>query len=189
MKTIKGVLTRSLFIASLMAVIITLISASHIQAQMPPLPPAPTNLPPPLTPEQIATMQAALAAQQAALYQAEYQAWAVQDVPMSYNSFLTQEALDNWSSNSLLSLSASITADNAAQQSAVSNFMQATGFPQSWTDTNGNVFLIDRIDESGAAAIKTTFNTESANTVSADKLWIGGSSGFNLSGTNIKVGQ
>src|ERR1035437_214738 len=82
MKTIKGVLSRSLFIASLAAVIIVLGIASVHAQPVPPLPPSPTNLPPPLTPEQIAALQAALAAQQAALYQAEYQPWAVQDLAM-----------------------------------------------------------------------------------------------------------
>lgn len=59
MKTIKGVLRRSLFITSLTAVIITLSSATHIQAQSPPSPPDTTNNYPPPTEEQLAAMYAA----------------------------------------------------------------------------------------------------------------------------------
>ena len=78
-----------------------------------------------------------------------------------------------------------------SNKSAVADFLQtnALGLGSTWTDTNGTVYLIDHLDEGGAAAIKLTHNLESAQTVGAQKLWPGGGLGFNLTGTNVLMAQ
>jgi len=137
------------------------------------------------------TLQTSFASSGQDVYDAEYAPWIITDIQMPDGSPLTWEALEAQSQTNLLSLSASISETYAQQQGAVSEFVQTNlmGLPAWWMDTNGDVFFIDSIDASGAPAVKATVNTESANTVSADKLWPGGSSGFSLTGTNIKIGQ
>jgi hypothetical protein len=152
---------------------------SKLQAQM--LPPpytGPTNPPP--TPEQIAAQQAAIAEAQQADFSNNYAPWVVQDVSVPD---------DPQNTNALSSLSDSISATYAQQQSAVVSYANATGFPLSWIDDNGNLCVVDHLDEMGDPAIKTTCNLESAQTVGAQKLWPGGSTGFNLTGTNVLMAQ
>jgi len=119
---------------------------------------------------------------------AEYAPWIITDIQMPDGSPLTWEALEAQSQTNLLSLSASISETYAQQQGAVSEFVQTNlmGLPAWWMDTNGDVFFIDSIDASGARQSKQLSNTESANTVSADKLWPGGSSGFQSYGNQYQ---
>jgi len=51
--------------------------------------------------------------------------------------------------------------------------------------TSGAVFFYDHTNADGSAAVKVTFNIESAQTVGAQKLWPGGGSGFSLNGSNV----
>ena len=110
---------------------------------------------------------------------------------MPDGSQLTSDALQSQSQADLLSLSTNLADVYAQQQSAVADFVQtnALGLGSTWTDTNGTVYLIDHLDEGGAAAIKLTHNLESAQTVGAQKLWPGGGLGFNLTGTNVLMAQ
>ncbi len=140
---------------------------SKLYAQMPPPYTGPTNPPP--TPAQIAAQQAAIVEAEQTDFSNNYAPYVVQEVSVPS---------DTDSSNSLTTLSDSISASYAQQQSDVISYANATGFPLSWIDANGNLCLVDHLDEMGDPAIKTTCNLESAQTVGAQKLWPGGSTGF-----------
>ena len=142
------------------------------------------------TAAQIAAQPAAIAAAQQADFQANYASWVVQPVSMPDGSQLTAEAIQNQSSNALLTLSASLSAVSAQQQTDVANYVatNSIGMPDHWTDSHGVFYAIDHLDN-GVPAIKQTHNVESAQTVGAQKLWPGGSTGFNLTGTNVLMAQ
>jgi hypothetical protein len=131
-----------------------------------------------------------LAAAQWADYETNYAPWAVQDIPMPDGSQLTSDALAAQSQADLLALSTNIYNDLLLQQVAVSNFLASvTNMAPSWTDQSGNTVYIDGLDALGDPMIKSPFNLESAQTVSAQKLWPGGGSGFNLAGSNVLMAQ
>ncbi len=140
---------------------------------------------------QIAAAEAAQAAQQASNYATFYAPWVVQDLQMGDGSQLTGGALQIQAQSDLLVLSTNLAVFQAAQQTAVTAYLASApfSFVQSWIDTNGVMSYIDRIDEGGAMAIKQTHNLESAQTVGAQKLWPGGSTGLNLAGTNVLMAQ
>jgi hypothetical protein len=162
-----------------------LTSKLHAQpnrVQPPPPPPLPNASPIPanrLTQNQVAAREAAIAEAQQS------------DFSKNFAPYVIQEASapsDTDSSKALTTLSDSISATYAQQQSAAISYANATGFPLSWIDANGNLCVVDHLDEMGDPAIKTTCNLESAQTVGAQKLWPGGSTGFNLTGTNLVIG-
>lgn len=166
----------------------TLAIVLNTQAQTaPPTPPPSSGTNDPLTSDQLAAQQAAIAAVQQADYDAQYAPWVVQDFLAPDNGGL--QIQQTQTATSLLTLSGLISSEYVLQQNAITAYVQtnAMGMPASWLDTNGNIHIIDRI-ENGIPAIKTTFNTESAITVGADKLWPGGSSGMGLTGTNVVLG-
>ena len=149
------------------------------------LPPAPTNTPTGLTPEQIAAAQAALAAAEVAYFSNNFASYAIQDVGV------TSDDLQAQITTNLLTLATVISNAQTAQQVAVATYISASPIVigQSWTDTNGNLYYFDHLDEAGDPAIKVTHNLESAQTVGAQRLWPGGSSGFGLNGTNVLMAQ
>ena len=106
-------------------------------------------------------------------------------------SQLTSDGIQAQVTSDLLTLSTNIAAMQADQHAAVSNLLlnQTIPIPQTWTNTDGNVFFFDHTNEDGSAAIKVSYNIESAQTVGAQKLWPGGSSGFNLNGSNVLLAQ
>jgi hypothetical protein len=138
---------------------------------------------------QTAAQQGAIAEAQRADFETNYAPVIVQDVAMPDGSQLTSDTLQNLSQNNLLVLSSNLSAGYLIQQAAVNDFVatNSIGMPASWTDYNGVFYAIDHI-ENGVPAIKQTHNVESAQTVGAQKLWPGGSTGFNLTATNIAIG-
>lgn len=117
--------------------------------------------------------------------------WVVQDLPMPDSSPTTSDALQNQSSNSLMQLSLVLSTNAALNDTAINAFLEtnAWGIQGSGTDGDGGSWIIDGFDPLGAPVIKSTFNLESAQTVSAQKVWPGGGSGLNLTGTNVLIGQ
>jgi Subtilase family len=138
---------------------------------------------------QTAAQQVTIAEAQQADFQANYAPWIVQDVSMPDGSQITADGLQNLSESNLLVLSSNLSAGYLIQQADVSNYAatNAIGMPASWTDYNGVFYIIDHLED-GAPAIKQTHNLESAQTVGAQKLWPGGSTGFNLTATNLAIG-
>ncbi len=124
-------------------------------------------------------------------YQKEFAPWVIQNIQASDGGMLTTEVLDKQRKDGLLALSTNIYNDSLVQHAAVANFVEtnAIGMPANWLDANGNPMLIDHLDDNGSAAIKGLFNLESAQTVSAQKLWPGGTSGFSINGTNVLMGE
>lgn len=142
------------------------------------------------TAAQSAAQQAAIAKAQQADFETNYAPWIVQDATMPDSSPLTWDALAAQNQTNLLSLSTNIANDTVSRQKAINAFIENNpGTATSWTDANGNLVSLDGIDESGGPLFKMVFNVESAQTVSAQKLWPGGSSGFNLTGTNVLMGE
>ena len=134
--------------------------------------------------------QAALAVIQEDQFQTEFAPWVVPDIPMPDGSALTWDALEAQNQDRLLSLSTNIANDFVEKQAAVSSFVESnTNISPSWTDDSGNPVFIDGVDSLGAPVVRSLFNLESAQTIAADKLWPGGSSGFNLDGTNVLIGE
>lgn len=146
---------------------------------------------PPVDP--VAAQRAAEAAAHAKqeLIQREIVPWLVQELPMRDNSPLTSEALQAQSRNDLLSLSATFAKAYQARDAQVDDFVKNNpwGIPAGGIDANGGRYIIDGFDALGAPIVKSTFNLESAQTVSAQRLWPGGGSGFNLTGTNVLIGE
>ena len=107
------------------------------------------------------------------------------------DSFLTSDALQSQSQNDLLDLSATLCEVYAQREAAVADFVNTNiwGIQAGGTDANGGTYFIDGFDPLGAPVIKSTFNLESAQTVGAQRLWPGGSSGLNLTGSNVLIGQ
>ena len=106
-------------------------------------------------------------------------------------SQLTSDAIETQATSDLLTLSTNIGIAQVAGQVAVSNLLvgQPINIPQYFTDDAGNQYYFDHTNDDGSAAIKVTYNIESAQTVGAQKLWPGGSSGFNLTGSNVLMAQ
>jgi hypothetical protein len=124
-------------------------------------------------------------------FQTDFAPWIVQDIPMPDGSFLTTDGLQSQSQNDLLTLSATLAEVYAQRDAAVADFVNTNpwGVPASATDEVGGRYLIDSFDPLGAPVIKSTLNLESAQTIGAQKLWPGGSSGLSLTGTNVIIGQ
>jgi hypothetical protein len=123
-------------------------------------------------------------------FAADFAPWIVEDIPLPDGSPLTADGLESLSQSNLLVLSSNLFAYYAIQQAAVSNYVATNdiGLPASWTDSNGVFYAIDHLED-GVPAIKQTHNLESPQTVGAQKLWPGGSTGFNLTGTNVPIGH
>ena len=140
--------------------------------------------------KQLASDPIAAKAAQQAQFAADFAPWIVQDATMPDSSPLTWDALAAQRQTNLLSLSANIANDTVSRQKAINAFIENNpGTATSWTDANGNLVSLDGIDESGGPLFKMAVNVESAQTVSAQKLWPGGSSGFNIAGTNVLMGE
>jgi hypothetical protein len=124
-------------------------------------------------------------------FQTDYAPWIIQDVPMPDGSQLTSDALQAQSQTNLLALADSLSDVYAQRDAAVDEFVNTNswGVPWAGTDENGGTYLIDGFDALGAPVIKSTFNLESAQTVSAQKLWPGGSSGLKIAGSNVLIGE
>ncbi len=148
-----------------------------------------TNDPP--TPEEIAAQLAAMTAAQQSDYSNNYAPWIIQDIVIPGGSQQSGFAMQAQAATDLLTLSTNIGIMQADQHSAVSNLLigQTIPIPQTWTNTDGNIFFFDHIMEGGSAGVKVTHNIESAQTIGAQKLWPGGSAGFSLTGTNVFLGQ
>jgi hypothetical protein len=160
--------------------------ASKLQAQLPP--PINTNAPPggwgTNPPVDLGPIQAAD-------FSNNYAPWLVQDLSLQGQLPLTTDGLQAQTVADLLTLATNIAAAQAAQHATVSNLLvgQTIPIPQSWTDASGNSYFFDHTNDDGSAGIKITHNIESAQTVGAQKLWPGGSSGFGLNGTNVLLAQ
>jgi hypothetical protein len=130
-----------------------------------------------------------VAAQQAD-YSNNYAPWLITETIIGGGP-LTPEALETQTTSDLLTLSTNITIMQAEQHAAVSNLLigQPIPIPQTWTDTNGTIYFFDHEFENGSAGIKMTHNLESVQTVGAQKLWPGGSSGYSLNGSNVLLGH
>lgn len=114
--------------------------------------------------------------------------WLIQDVPMADGSQLTAEKIEAQRRNNLQSLATSIAGDFVKKQAAIAAFTKRNpNIAASSTDADGNTTFIEGFDLLGAPLFKAPFGLESAQTISADKLWTGGSSGFNDDGTNAFV--
>jgi len=136
---------------------------------------------------------AAIAAAQQADYSNNYAPWFIQDIVISGGGGPQQSgfAMQTQATSDLLTLSANIAATQTAQHAAVSGVLSnpTNLIPQIWTNTSGAVFFYDHTNADGSAAVKVTFNIESAQTVGAQKLWPGGGSGFSLNGSNVLMAQ
>lgn len=155
----------------------------------PPNDPGDTNDPP--TPEELAAQYAAMVAAQQADYSNNYATWIIPVVVGDGSPPVTGEAFQTQAAANLLTLSTNIGEMQASQHAAVSNLLlsQTIPIPQTFTNTDGNVLFFDHTNDDGSAAIKMTYNIESAQTVGAQKLWPGGSSGFSLNGSNVLLAQ
>jgi len=107
------------------------------------------------------------------------------------SSYLQYTTLEIQSESDLLTMSTNIAALQAEQQAAVSNLLlsQTIQIPQAWTNVDGSLMFFDHMNDDGSPAIKMTYNLESAQTVGAQKLWPGGSSGFGINGSNVLLAQ
>jgi hypothetical protein len=143
------------------------------------------------TAAQLAAQQATYAVIQQEQFQTNFAPWLVQHIPMPDGSFLTTDGLQSHSQSDLLALSATLSEVYAQRDAAVAHFVNTNPWEVSagGTDENGGRYLIDSFDPLGAPVIKSTLNLESAQTVGAQKLWPGGSSGLGLTGTNVLIGQ
>jgi len=65
---------------------------------------------------------------------------------------------------------------------------EANGISNRWESADGQIVELMTLDESGHPLFNTTFNTTAAETMSTDSVNPGGSTGFNLTGSNITVG-
>lgn len=134
--------------------------------------------------------QAALLIVEQGVFESEYAPWVVPDPLMPDGSPITWEALEAQNQERLLSLSTNIANDFVEKEAAVSLLLESnTNITPRWTDDNDNPIFIDSVDPLGAPVVKSLFNLKSAQTVAADKVWPGGSSGLNLDGTNVLIGE
>jgi hypothetical protein len=133
---------------------------------------------------------AAIAAAQQADYSNNYAPWVVADLSLQGQLPLTTDALQAQTTANLLTLSTNIAIGQVQQQTIVSNLLvgQPIQIPQSWI-ANGVSYYFDHTNADGSASIKATFNIESAETVGAQKLWPGGTSGYSLNGSNVLLAQ
>ncbi len=146
---------------------------------------------PPVDP--VAAQRAAEGAARAreAQFLSEIAPWLIQELPMPDNSPLTSEAVQVQNAKDLMALSATFFTAYQARDAEVENFVKTNpwGFQADGFGANGGRYIIDAFDALGAPMVKSTLNLESAQTVSAQRLWPGGSSGFNLTGSNVLIGE
>ena len=142
------------------------------------------------TPEQIAAIQAARAAADAAYFSNNIAPYLVPDLG------ITSDAMKRQIVTNLLILSSNLNSMQTAQHAAVSNLLrrQAIPMPQSWVDAKGNSCYFDHMNADGSPAIKVTQGIESVETVGAQNLWPtdlwpGASTGFGLTGSNVLLAQ
>ena len=142
------------------------------------------------TPEQIAAIQAARAAADAAYFSNNIAPYLVPDLG------ITSDALQRQIVTNLLILSSNLNAMQTAQHAAVSNLLQrqTIPMPQSWIDGKGNSCYFDHMNADGSPAIKVTQGIDAVETVGAQNLWPrnlwpGASTGFGLDGTNVLLAQ
>src|SRR5439155_1049794 len=148
------------------------------------LPPDPTNAPP--TAEQIEAwhqkMLAQFATNHASILPWLHDGYALQDgTPADFQTVMDQQAL-SFSANSSGFSGQAQSALDEAQTWAV-----AVGAPTQITNVDGETiaYLIAR--EDGFPLYITAFNVEAAQTIATDKVWPGGATGFNLTGTNRTI--
>ena len=120
-----------------------------------------------------------------------YAGWIVQDLALMGQLPITTDAYDGETVTNLIDLSASISAMQTEQHNTVSNLLigQTINLPQTFFGTDGTLYYFDHTNVDGSAGIKMTYGLESDETVSAQKLWPGGSSGYSLTGTNVLMAQ
>ena len=113
------------------------------------------------TPEQIAAIQAARAAEDAAYFSNNIAPYLVPDLG------ITSDALKSQIVTNLLILSSNLNAMQTAQHAAVSNLLQrqAIPMPQSWIDGKGNSCYFDHMNADGSPAIKVTQGLDAVETV------------------------
>lgn len=157
---------------------------SNLHAQIPPFPPIDTNS----VPDTNIVVQPP--PDQTAQFAADIAPVVVQDIAMPNGSQMTSGGVQSLSQNNLLVLSSNLSASYLIQQTAVNNYAatNSMGMRASWVGSNGVFYAIDHL-ANGVPAIKQTHNVESAQTVGAQNLWPGGSTGFNLTGTNVLMAQ
>jgi len=71
---------------------------------------------------------------------------------------------------------------------AALEWAEANEISTRWETTEGQVVELMTLDESGHPLFNTTYNTTAAETMSTDQVKPGGSTGFNLTGSNVTVG-
>jgi len=176
MKTIKGVLRRSLFITSLAAVIIVLgIASVHAQ----PVPPDNTNTYTPPTQAQLDAMYAAwlssLSNNLASVQEWLHDGYALPDgTPADFQSIMDQSAATYAASS-----------PNSWQQSSLDSALtwaNAVGAPTQIPLADGTTAFLVSIDEGPLYTMPC--NVEAAQTISTTNVWPGGSAGLSLTGTN-----
>lgn len=71
---------------------------------------------------------------------------------------------------------------------AALEWAEENGISNRWETADGQIVELMTLDESGHPLFNTTFNTTAAETMSTDLVKPGGSTGFNLTGSNVTVG-
>lgn len=165
---------------------LAIVTPSFGQPTLPDPPPNTNGAP---TAEQIAAQQAALEATRQARYQQDFAPWLVKSLTLPDGTMLTETILQTQRNNALLALATNIATVYTQQQAQVSEYVRTNslGMPASWRDSEGVLHIIDHM-ENGVPAIKSGFNVLSASTISANRLWPGGSTGLSLTGSNVFLG-
>ena len=128
---------------------------------------------PTATPAQVAAQEGAQVQAKQVEFQSHFAPWLTKDVPMPDGKPLTSEALQAQSGTDLMSLSASFSQAYVKRDSDVNAFVKNNpwGLQAGGTDANGGLYIIGGFDSLGAPVVKSSFNLESAQTVSAQRLW------------------
>jgi Subtilase family len=179
MNTIKGITKKLRFITSVAAVIVLLVSATHIQAQSPPSPPDITNTAPPLTPEQLAALYAAwlasLSNNLVSVQEWLHDGYTLPDgTPADFQTIMDQSAADY-----------AAALPNSWQQSSLDSALtwaNAVGAPSQIPLADGTTAFLVSVDEGPLYTMPC--NVEAAQTISTTNVWPGGSAGLSLTGTN-----
>jgi len=90
--------------------------------------------------------------------------------------------------NELRQLSQRLLLLQQQEKAAAESLAARLGWPIRRRLAGGGVFEIQALGSNGQPVYCITNNLNAAKTISADKLWPGGASGFNLSGVGIKLG-
>jgi hypothetical protein len=71
---------------------------------------------------------------------------------------------------------------------AALKWAEANDISTRWETADGQIVELMTLDESGHPLFNTTYNTTAAETMATDKVKPGGSTGFNLTGSNVTIG-